>query len=218
MLKQCHRSLLAVLCGGAAALALAPAAKAVSSQALATTFSGDPTAVEIELTQSGGDIVVTVSVVQDHADLRAVYFNIEDDTLLPGISATGQDVTDFKIHTSNLGGNTSLVGNGSPCPCDIGVEIGVLGSGGPQGTGPDYIESTSFVLSHATLDLQIDQFMAQAVGVQVAGVGPRPCFDGAAKLAGVFAAQVPEPASGLLVAAGLGVIALARRARESLAL
>ena len=210
MLKQ--RSLLAALFGFAV-LVVAPAAMALSIEAVATPFEGDDTEVKIVLTESGGDIIVTLDVVKNHADLRAVYFNIADDSLLDGISVTGDDVTDFETHTSNLGPGTNLVGTGNPCPCDFGVELGIQGSGGEQGRGPDYIESTSFVISHNTLDLLIEQFAEQVAGIRATGVGPEVCFDGSAKLSLTLPVAVPEPASALLVGIGLALLGARSRRR-----
>ena len=208
MLMQCRRSLLALL-GSCAVLAAAPAAMAVSIEAIATPFTGDPSAVKIVLTESGGDIVVTVSVIQNHGDLRAVFLNIADDSLLEGLSATGVFVTDFETGgVKNLGQGANITGDGSPCPCDIGVELGTPGS------GIDDIHETSFTLHHETLDLMLDQFTSQVAGVRVTSVGPEECFDGSSKLATVFPTEVPEPTSALLIAFGLGLIGAARRARS----
>ena len=214
MLKQCRRSLLAILCGFAA-LAGAQPAMALFIDAIATPFTGDPTSVKITLTESGGDIIVNVKVNEGHGDLRGVFLNIADDSLLDGLSVTGVDVTDFATgQVKNLGQGANLTGDGSPCPCDIGVEIGIPGSGGPQGTGPDYIEETSFTLSHDSIDLLLSMFASQTAGIRVTSVGPEVCFDGSSKLSVTLPQPVPEPTSAVLVGLGLGLLGLTTRRRE----
>jgi hypothetical protein len=97
---------------------------------LTTPFTGTDTAVRVVLSEEGGDIRVTATVTLGIADLRAVYLDIGNDALLDGMSASGEFVTSYQFdakrdqprHGSNLHGG------GTPCPCDIGVELGTPGS------------------------------------------------------------------------------------------
>jgi PEP-CTERM motif-containing protein len=208
-----HRSLSLALGACGAVLAIAPAATAASIEVVGTTFSGDPSEVQVDLTELGGDIVVDLKVVGvNHGDLRAFYMNVADPSLVGGLSVQGAHVTEFETHTFNLGDNTNLKNNGGPCPCDIGVELGTPGS------KQDDLTEASFTISHATVDLQLSQFMGQVFGIEVGSVGPKQCFDGASAVRGEIPAQVPEPSSGLLVALGASLFGLARRSRGSLSL
>ena len=87
---------------------------------------------------AAGELKFTVEAIDDPnvagdfiGDLRAVFFHILDESLLPGLTATGSDVTDQVFDANNvidLGGDANLRPEGDPCPCDFGVEIGTMGS------------------------------------------------------------------------------------------
>lgn len=107
----------------------------------------------------------------------------------------------------NLGGGNNLSGGGTPCPCDIGVEIGDPGIG----MGDDF-QTTTFTLSHITDSLDLSLFDGQDRGARLTSVGlPDGSRDGSSKLGGV----VPEPTTGLLLGAGLGGLAFEGRRRRS---
>jgi hypothetical protein len=205
-------SLLAALCG-CSVLAFAPAAFALSIEATATPFTGNDTEVEIILTEiDDGDIRVDVTVVDGVADLRGVFFNLADDSLLEGLEVNGDDVTDFVVgDVIDLGQGANLHGGGSPCPCDFGVEIGT------PGIGKDAFPTTSFVISHETEDLALADFAEQLLGVRVTGVGDSNDRGGSAKLSVRLPEDptpVPEPSTALLLVLGLGLLkagGLARR-------
>src|SRR6185436_17065683 len=102
----------------------------------------------------------------------------------------------------NLGHGSNLHGGGTPCPCDIGVEIGT------PGIGKDDILSTTFLL-HGSVPLTLADFVDQLVGVRDTSAGPDPdSRGGSAKLAGAFpeTLPVPEPNPGLLTGLGLGAL------------
>ena len=119
----------------------------------------------------GGDVKFTVEVVVDNpltdnlADLRALFIDINDESLLSGLSVTGSDVTDFDFDANsvdNLGGGAVISPAG---PYDIGVEIGT------SGITPDDIQMTMFVFSHSTMDLSIDNFLGQSMGIRGMSTG-----------------------------------------------
>jgi hypothetical protein len=129
------------------------------------------------------------------------------------MTATGDDVTSSRFLADgviNLGLGSNLRGGGSPCPCDIGVEIGT------PGIGKDDFATTTFLL-HANAPLSLSDFTDQLVGVRITSVGPDPdSRGGSAKLAGTLpnTVPVPEPHPALLIALGLGLLGYASRARR----
>jgi len=179
MLTQ-RRLLLAAL-SAIAALGSAYSAHATQTELVATPFTGADTSVHIFLDDAGGNIAVTLTVNEGLADLRGFFLNIQDFSLLAGLSVTGDDVTSFEYEDNgviNLKHGVNLNGGGSPCPCDIGVAIGT------PGTGKDDIFSTTFVLD-ADLDLVLDNFAGQLLGIRVTSVGgsgdSKEDFDGDSK-------------------------------------
>jgi hypothetical protein len=203
-----RRSLLAGLL--ASSLLGVTRADASSIDTITTPFTGTDSAVRVELSEEGGDIRVTATVTLGLADLRAVYLDIADDALLGGMSASGDFVTGSQFLADgviDLGHGSNLHGGGTPCPCDIGVELGT------PGIGKDDIPSTSFLL-HASVPLSLSEFANQLVGVRITSTGPDPdSRGGSAKLAGTFpdTVPVPEPTTGLLTAIGLGWLGYAGR-------
>lgn len=231
MLMQ-RRILLAAL-SAAAALGSSSASRALSTEVIATPFTGADTSVRVLLDDTGGNIEVTLTVNDGIADLRGFFLNIGDFSLLDGLEVTGDDVTGFEVAKRgviNLTHGVNLNGGGSPCPCDIGVAIGT------PGAGKDDIFRTTFVLD-AAADLVLDDFAGQLLGVRVTSAGnvddgfkdpkhdpkdpkdPKDDFKdehrgGSAKLIGQIPdpiVPVPEPSTAILVALGLGTLAFAGR-------
>lgn len=185
---------------------LAGGATASSLETRLLPFTGDDSAVAIVLEPEDGGIRFTVNVDEGLGDLQAVFFDIADDALLSALSVSGEDVTGFEIgEVVDLGQGANLLGGGSPCPCDVGVRLG------SSGIGSDDLQSSSFVLSHASQDLVLSLFFEQAIGVRVTSVGAFGDRSGSSKLGGSL--PVPEPSTALLLAGGLALLA-GRRGRD----
>ena len=157
------------------------------------------------------------------ADIRGVFFNILDDSLLKGLQVVGKNVTASKFGpagTVNSVGssNNNLNGNGNQQNFfDAGVEIGQEGIGGAKGD----IQSTIFTLSHSSKALTLAQFSQQNFGVRLMSVGSGKNREGSSKLKGQAPyytppppppKKVPEP--GTVAALGLFAVGALRVAKK----
>jgi hypothetical protein len=177
-------------------------------QTILEPFTGSDSSVLVTLGDgpSIGEILVSVQVIQGVADIRGVFLDLADDSFLAGLQVIGQWVTSFDASGSVIaeGGGNNLRGGGSPCPCDIGVQIGT------PGIGRDEIQSTSFILSHPDMPLDLSLLFEQDIGVRLTSVGADEFHrGGSSKLGGIV--PVPEPST--LVLVGLGVVSLGARSR-----
>jgi hypothetical protein len=126
------------------------------------------------------------------ADIRGIFFNILDDSLLSGMQVVGKDVTNSKFGpagtiTSVGSGSNNL--NGGGILFDAGVEIGKEGIGGNKGD----IQSTTFTLSHISKALTLAQFSEQNFGVRLMSVGSGNSREGSSKLKGTAPYYTPPP-------------------------
>jgi len=185
-------------------------AQASTITASASAFTGDPISVAVTIDDASdpGNLVITLAVESGATtgDLRGFFAQVDDESLLSGLSVSGAQVTGSRFAADSvidLGQGSNLNGGGSPCPCDLGVEIGAPGLGG----GDDYA-TVRFVLSHDSRALTTALFSRQLFGVRLTSVGDLDGGrSGSSKLVGV----VPEPATGVLVLLGLAGLARARR-------
>jgi hypothetical protein len=167
----------------------------------ANPFTGDPISVSIDVdsTTEPGHLLITLSVDGDDVigDLRGLFLQVSDESLLDGLSVVGEGITSAQFlanGVTNLGKGSNLNGGGTPCPCDIGIEIGT------PGIGRDDFQSVSFTLSHASEMLDASFLNQQSFGVRVTSVGdPYGKRNGSSKLIGV----VPEPTTAILMLLGL---------------
>lgn len=129
--------------------------------------------------------VVTDSTYKNTADLRGIFFNIANDSLLSDLMITGTNVTTSVFGpagTVQTVGNAGLNGDGNTHLFDIGVEIGQNGLKG----GKDDFQSTIFTLSSKSgKALSLDLFANQEFGVRATSVGtPESNRNESSKLAG----------------------------------
>jgi len=191
-----------------AAITVAPiVGSAAILEATSSSFTGSALSVSIVIDDEAdpGNLVITLEVetADPTGDLRGFFAQVSDESLLAGLSVTGTEITDSVFDANaviNLGGGNNLNGGGTPCPCDLGLEIG------SAGIGSDDIQQVTFTLSHLTESLTADLFNGEAFGVRATSVGsPTGSRNGSSKLSGV----VPEPSTALLM--GLGLAGLASR-------
>ncbi len=142
------------------------------------------TSVTFELADSLG-IIIAVTEMDDGtlhftvtvdetagqtADINALYFDLSDDSMVDGLTVTGADVTDENFaanKVTKIDSHTNMNG-------EIVNEYGKFDGGiqfGTQGIATDDIQSTSFVLSHDSVGLTIDDILAQDFGIRLTSVG-----------------------------------------------
>ncbi|MBI4780041.1 MAG: hypothetical protein HY785_01825 [Oscillatoriophycideae cyanobacterium NC_groundwater_1537_Pr4_S-0.65um_50_18] len=186
---------------------LAPA-QAASLTIDTQPFTGSPASTKITLDDQGGSGKVLFKAdVAGIADLRGLFFNVSDDSLLAGLQISGLQyldaagktisVADQKISYSfgagsvvSVGGNSNTMqGGGGSHVFDAGVEIGKEGIG----KGDDFRSawftlslSDSFLASSAGAKFQkgldLSYFSNQDFGVRLMSVGAD--REGSSKLAG----------------------------------
>ncbi len=143
-----------------------------------------------EVIGAGGFIELEVTVAAQEvgglqADLRGVFFDVGNEALLSGMSATGGDVTDQQFRANavddlgngaNLKGSLTKGGN----KFDAGVEIGT------QGIGKDDIDTTMFTLAASGADFTLDELGGERIGVRYTSFGADDDRGGSLKLAGTI--------------------------------
>jgi VCBS repeat-containing protein len=148
-----------------------------SGSRLSFTIDGEP-AARITVQEDGaGGLEFTVAVDSDSGyigDLRGLFFQVSDEALLGGLTVSGADVTDSDAAADAVSdlGNGANVNGGNHGPFDVGVEIGTPGMSG------DDIQTTTFFLSHDSVDLTLDMIAGQDFAVRMTSVGATSDGDG----------------------------------------
>jgi hypothetical protein len=199
-----------------AVLALASSAQAGLISVVATTRTGDPAraVVTFDDATAPGHVRVTVAVDTSLclADINGFFFNLRDESLLAGLSVSGDVTLTVKkadaVTSAGPGNNVNGAGIG---PFDVGVRIG------SPGIGEDDVQTANFVLSHPTAGLTNDLFAGVAneegnvFAVRLTSVGePGSDREGSSKLCDeVVIAPVPTPEPSTLAGfATAGVLVL----------
>lgn len=176
-------------------------ANAASLSFTINEFTGSDARVKFTLDDQAagtGNIQFTVDYVPTGnntiADLRGVFFNIADDSLLSGLQVTGGNITASQFGPAGtinqVGSRSNTLSGGSNLKFDIGLEIGRQGIS--QG---DDFQSTTFTLSHASQALSLALFSEQNFGARLMSVGSGNSRNGSSKLAGQAPYYTPPPPS-----------------------
>lgn len=120
-----------------------------------------------------GSIQVTLDVLSDTGeigDLRGLFFSLNDDSLTDGLTITGDDVTSTKLDANSV----TKVGAGNNMKGEVVNEAGKFDAGiefGTPGIGSDDIRTTTFIISHDSEALTLEDFAGQPVGIRLTSVG-----------------------------------------------
>lgn len=152
-----------------------PPEEAASDKAGAEFVIEGDVNVRVSLTElDDGDMKVDVSVLDDTGsigDLRGLFFNLTDDSLVRGLSVSGDDVTASEFDANDV----NDLGRGNNINGDVRNEVGEFDGGigfGRSGIGGGGdIRETSFVLSHASEALTLEDFAGQHFAVRLTSVG-----------------------------------------------
>jgi hypothetical protein len=193
------------------------------------TSVSDPAGMTVTVDQGAGadadKLLFTVDFVpaggNTIGDLRGIFFNVADNSLLAGLSLIGSNValcTDSGGLDSCGSSSNNISGTGQTY--EVGVEIGSQGIG----SGDDF-QTISFTLDHSSENLVLGSFFDLTGDASFAGrimsLGTPEDRDGSAKLVGdectvdCGPTQVPEPVTLTLLGSGLFALGLVRRRRRA---
>lgn len=142
----------------------------------ATPYTGAPAAATVTLNDATtpGSVWVTVTTdpLVSYADINGFFFNLRNESLLPGLTATGDiTLTVRRANAVTSAGPGNNINGGGMAPFDVGLQIGT------PGIGKDDIRSTTFLLSVPGVTLTDDMFTAanasgDIFAIRLTSVGP----------------------------------------------
>ncbi len=145
-----------------------------TADALVIPFTGpDDLEAQVTIIEVDGNLVFTVEVFTnggDIGDIRGLFFDVSDESLLDGLTASGYDVTDQRFEADSV----VNLGNGANVNGDVVLNLGAFDAGtelGTQGIGRDDIRATTFQISHSSQDLSLDLLMSQDFALRLTSVG-----------------------------------------------
>jgi hypothetical protein len=194
----------ALLVFAVAALLVAPSAGAVPCDLHSCSFAiqefiGADSEVTFTLEDLGSSIQMTAAVTHgDGDDIRWIYFDVADDSLLDGLSIIAVPLQG-ESPIIDVGSGGTLRGGGPPVSFDVGVEVGTPGK-------KDFFDTITLVIMHDTLDLDLSLFSEQLFGARTTSRGR--------KLRGEAPVVIPEPTTAGLVSLGLAMLSVAGRRRS----
>lgn len=136
--------------------------------------SGSP-GVQVKVVEDNGSLVFTVDVLDDStttADLRGLFFKLNDPTKLAGLNLSANDGSVAELQGKagkvlDLGNGANM--NGAVKKKDGGFDVGL--EFGTPGIGKDDIQTASFTLSNAAGDLTLDDIANTLFGARLTSVG-----------------------------------------------
>ena len=105
------------------------------------TLDGDSIDIDVHMEeQSDGTILIQLASDGGPIDIRGLFFDVNDASLIPALQVSGDDIMSFQARDEgvmDLGHGVNMNGGGRG-PFDVGVEFGTAGH------GHDVVSSTSF--------------------------------------------------------------------------
>lgn len=131
------------------------------------TIFGKPNLLVHMEEQPDGTILATLQLQGAKADLRGLFFDVRDASLIPHLTVSGPEVTQSTFRDDgviNLGQGANLNGGGRK-PFDVGLEFGT------PGNGKGMVQSTSFIITSDIGGLTLDDVALVQFGVRMTGGG-----------------------------------------------
>ena len=143
----------------------------VRSIAFSIPGKGEKSALEVYVEEKAGELVFTVKVAGGVklSDLRGLFFDVNDDSKLAGMTFKGGGgaIVDFDtVDVIDLGQGANMRGHASPF--DVGLEFGTPGRGKDVINGP-----VTFTLTNTAKNLTLDDIAHTEFGARMTSQGAK---------------------------------------------